>query len=328
MGYTTLHQCVTDLERHGHLVRIDAEIDPNQDMAAIQRRAFAKKAPAMLFTRVKGCAFPMLANLFGTKERIHFIFRDTLPTLEFLFAVKADPLLALRKPWKACRLPYMLWNALPRHGKVRWRGSVLECRGQISDLPKLVSWPNDGGPFITLPLVYSEHPTKLGRKNSNLGMYRVQLGGNDYVPNEEVGLHYQIHRGIGEHHSAALKQGIPLPVRIFVGGPPAMTLAAVMPLPEGLSELHFAGALGGKRIAMTDMPDACNVPAWAYADFCISGHILPECKAEGPFGDHLGYYSLAHPFPVLKVTSVYHRKNAIWPFTSVGRPPQEDTLFG
>ncbi len=326
--YTSLQQCVADLEKYEHLVRIDTPVDAHQEIAAIQRRAFEKKAPALLFTNVKNCAFPMLANLFATKERIHFIFRHTLPALEFLFKVKADPLLAMKKPWKALSLPRVLFHALPR--KVS-QGPVLACKGHISDLPQLISWPMDGGPFITLPLVYSEHPLKKGFMGSNLGMYRVQLSGNDYISNEEVGLHYQIHRGMGGHHMAALEQGEPLPVRIFVGGPPAMTLSAVMPLPENLSELFFAGALGGRRIAMiaaSAVNDGCDLPLWAQADFCISGHIMPQCKDEGPFGDHLGYYSLAHPFPVLKVSSVYHKKDAIWPFTSVGRPPQEDTLFG
>ncbi len=326
--YSSLKHCVDDLEKHGHLIRIDTLVDANQEIALIQRRAFAKKAPAMLFTKVKGCSFPMVANLFATKERLQFIFRKSLPTLEFLFKVKADPSLALKKPWKALSLPPMLYHALPK--KVR-HGSVLDCQAKLTDLPQLISWPRDGGPFITLPLVYSEHPEKSGFMGSNLGMYRVQMGGNDYIPNEEVGLHYQMHRGIGAHHMKALEQGKPLPVRIFVGGPPAMTLSAVMPLPENLSELFFAGALGSKRIAMIGadaVKDGCNLPLWADADFCISGHILPECKKEGPFGDHLGYYSLEHPFPVLKVDSIFHRKDAIWPFTSVGRPPQEDTLFG
>ncbi len=326
--YTSLRQCVDDLEKHGHLIRIDTPVDANQEIALIQRRAFAHKAPAMLFTRVKNCAFPMLANAFATKERMHFIFRHTLPTLEFLFKVKADPLLAGKKPWKALRLPRMLFHALPK--KVQ-QGPVMQCRAKVSDLPQLISWPMDGGPFITLPLVYSESPEKPGFMGSNLGMYRVQLGGNDYIQDEEVGLHYQIHRGIGAHHMKALEQGIPLPVRIFVGGPPAMTLSAVMPLPENLSELFFAGALGGRRITMISADaanDGCALPLWADADFCISGHIMPQCKTEGPFGDHLGYYSLQHPFPVLKISSVFHRQDAIWPFTSVGRPPQEDTLFG
>lgn len=323
MGYATLAACVEDLERDGHLVRIAAEVDPNLEMASIQRRAFRAKAPALLFTRVKGCSFPMVANLYGTKERIHYIFRDSLARLEFLFKVKADPLEALRRPWKSLSLPRALWHALPHSVK---RGSVTECRTTLAELPQLTSWPKDGGAFVTLPLVYSEHPGKPGYAASNLGMYRVQLGGNAYE-SDEVGMHYQIHRGIGPHHSEALRRGRRLPVNVFVGGPPAMTLAAVMPLPEGISELHFAGVLGGMRIPMLRRGDV-PLPMLADADFCLCGHILPQCKPEGPFGDHLGYYSLAHDFPVVQVSHVFHRRGAIWPFTSVGRPPQEDTLFG
>jgi len=158
-------------------------------------------------------------------------------------------------------------------------------------------------------------------------MYRVQLSGNQYVSNREVGLHYQIHRGIGVHHAAAIRRGEPLRASVFVGGPPALTVAAVMPLPEGLAELAFAGVLGGRRVSMVAVEGGLPMPA--EADFVITGTIDPETrKLEGPFGDHLGYYSLAHEFPVLRVETVYHRQGAIWPFTSVGRPPQEDTTFG
>ena len=171
-----------------------------------------------------------------------------------------------------------------------------------------------------------------GWQNSNLGMYRVQLDGEAYEPNREVGLHYQIHRGIGVHHTAALQRREQLPLSVFVGGTPAMTLAAVMPLPEGLSELIFAGALAGHRIPMIRQPrgDTAGVSVvYGEADFCIQGSIDPQrTLPEGPFGDHLGYYSLVHPFPVLDVDRVTHRRDPIWPFTVVGRPPQEDTTFG
>ncbi len=333
MSYASLAECVADLEKHGRLVRIDTPLDAHQEIAAIQRRAFLHKAPALLFTRVKNCAFPMLANLFGTRERIHFLFRHTLPALEFLFKVKADPRKILRAPWKALSLPRVLYHALQRKLLCTNRANtVFACQARIEDLPQLVSWPQDGGAFVTLPLVYSEHPHAPSAFSSNLGMYRVQLSGNDYALNKEVGLHYQMHRGIAEHHMAALQEGKPLEVHIFVGGAPAMTLAAVMPLPDNMSELLFAGALGGRRIVMSVPPHANAaqgaLPAWEGADFCICGTLMPQCKPEGPFGDHLGYYSLTHDFPALKVEQVYHRKDAIWPFTSVGRPPQEDTMFG
>ncbi len=323
MGYRTLAACVADLEKTGQLIRVTAEVDPYLEIAAIQRRAFRAKAPALLFTNVKGCAFPMAANLYGTRERIQYIFRDTLRTVEQIFRLKRDPVEGLRRPWRCLGVPGALWHMLPK--TVR-QGSALECSTTLDRLPQLVSWPRDGGSFITLPLVYTEDPDKPGCAGSNLGMYRVQLRGNGYLPNVEVGLHYQIHRGIGAHHAAALRRGEPLRVNIFVGGPPAMTLAAVMPLPEGLSELFFAGVLAGFRMPMIRRPGA--LPVLADADFCISGVVLPGLKPEGPFGDHLGYYSLRHDFPVLRVESVHHRAEAVWPFTSVGRPPQEDTLFG
>ena len=207
-------------------------------------------------------------------------------------------------------------------------GPILAHETTISQLPQLVSWPKDGGAFITLPQVYTEDAGQPGWRHSNLGMYRVQLSGNQYVPDRRLGLHYQIHRGIGVHHAAALGKGVPFRVNIFVGGPPALTLAAVMPLPEGMPELAFAGALGGRRVRLIDRNDGF-LPLAADADFCITGTVEPdEVLPEGPFGDHLGYYSLQHPFPVFRVDKVYHRPDALWPFTVVGRPPQEDTSFG
>jgi 4-hydroxy-3-polyprenylbenzoate decarboxylase len=184
----------------------------------------------------------------------------------------------------------------------------------------------DGGAFVTLPQVYTEDAEKPGIGNANLGMYRIQLSGNDYILNKEIGLHYQLHRGIGVHQTKANLKGQPLKVSCFVGGPPAHSVAAVMPLPEGMSEMNFAGVLAGKRFGYTYKDGFCISTD---ADFVITGEVYPgENKPEGPFGDHLGYYSLQHPFPLMKVHKVYARKNAIWAFTVVGRPPQEDTSFG
>ena len=196
----------------------------------------------------------------------------------------------------------------------------------IDKLPLIKHWEKDGGAFVTLPQVYTEDADKPGIMNSNLGMYRIQLTGNDYILNKEIGLHYQLHRGIGVHQAKANKLGKPLKVSIFIGGPPSHTLAAVMPLPEGLSEATFAGALGKRRFRYTYKDGFC---VSTDADFVITGEVFPnENKPEGPFGDHLGYYSLKHDFPLMKVHKVYHRKDAIWAFTAVGRPPQEDTSFG
>ena len=319
-----LAQCLADLESSGELVRITQEVDPNLEIAAIQRRVYQVQGPALLFTRVKGCSFPMAGNIFGTLNRARFIFRDTLRALERLVELKVTPVQLLRRPWKFTGLPKAMRNLVPK--KVA-TGPVLAKETDILSLPQLRSWPKDGGAYITLPQVYTESMKKPGFAHSNIGMYRVQLSGGSYKPNEEVGLHYQIHRGIGYHHAQAISAKVPLRVNVFVGGPPAMTIAAIMPLPESVPEIFFAGVLGGHRIKMVARGDA--LPILAEADFCLSGYVEPERQLpEGPFGDHLGYYSLVHDFPVLKVERVFHRQNAIWPFTTVGRPPQEDSVFG
>jgi 4-hydroxy-3-polyprenylbenzoate decarboxylase len=324
MGYRNLQECVRDLERCGQLVRIETEIDPHLQAAEIQRRVYRAQGPALFYARVKGCGFPMVSNLFGTRERTRFLFRDTLESVRRLIALKIDPADAWKRPWHYRHVPAALWSMRPKRVQ---GGPVLQNRTTIDQLPRLVSWPQDAGAFITLPEVYTENADRPGFSQSNLGMYRIQISGGRYAANREVGLHYQIHRSIGVHHAAAIRRGERLRVNVFVGGTPAMILAAVMPLPEGLSELTFAGALAGRRIPMASV--AGQLPVYAEADFCISGTVDPDkLLPEGPFGDHLGYYSLAHEFPVLDVDAVYHRTGAIWPFTVVGRPPQEDTSFG
>jgi 4-hydroxy-3-polyprenylbenzoate decarboxylase len=324
MTHRTLTDAVADLERHGHLVRVDHPVDPQLEMAEIQRRLYARGGPAVLFTAPAGTRFPMLANLFGTLDRTRFLFRHTIPTVKKLVALKADPGGAAKQFWRYWDLPFQALKTLPKFVRT---GPVQANRIPLAQLPQLVCWPNDGGAFVTLPLVYTEHPDRPGWQKSNLGMYRVQISGNRYDPEREVGMHYQIHRGIGVHHAAAVKRGERLRVNVCVGGPPALTVSAVMPLPEGMPELAFAGALGGRRVRMVKAANGLPMPA--DCDFVISGFIDPaRTKPEGPFGDHLGYYSLVHDFPVMTVDAVYHRPGAIWPFTVVGRPPQEDTSFG
>jgi 4-hydroxy-3-polyprenylbenzoate decarboxylase len=324
MGYKSLAECVSDLEKHGHLIRIKEEVDPYLEMAAIHMRVYDQHGPAILFERVKGSKFPAVSNLFGTLERSKFMFRDSLAQVEQLVNLRSDPVKALKSPLKLPGLAFTALTALPL--KQRFVKSLFE-KTTIDALPQIVNWPMDGGPFVTMPQVYTEDPDKSGILNANLGMYRIQLAGNEYKLNEEIGLHYQIHRGIGVHQSRANAKGQPLKVSIFVGGPPSHPLAAVMPLPEGLSEMTFAGAVGNRRFRYFYDDEGFCISA--DADFVITGIVEPnETKPEGPFGDHLGYYSLTHPFPVMKVHNVYHRKDAIWSFTVVGRPPQEDTSFG
>ncbi len=326
MGYNSLAACVADLEKHGHLVRVKELVDPHLEMASLHLRAYEKQGPALFFENIKGCKYPAVSNLFGTLDRSRFIFRDTLEQVKRMVDIKSDPMMALKHPLGYLKTGMAAMSALP----MRVSASSIKrfSKIQISDLPKIVNWPIDGGPFITMPQVYSENIQRAGVMNANVGMYRIQLSGNDYIENQEIGLHYQLHRGIGIHQSKAMAAGQPLKVSIFVGGPPAHPLAAVMPLPEGLSELTFAGALAGRRFRY--FYDSEGFCVSADADFVITGTVHPfETKNEGPFGDHLGYYSLTHQFPLLRVHSVYQKKdNPIWSFTVVGRPPQEDTSFG
>ena len=324
MGFRSLRSCVESLRSEGQAVVVDHPVDPHLEIAEIQRRLFRAGGPAVLFAKPKGSDFPVLVNLYGTKRRVERIFADTLDRVRRLVELKLDPTAALRNPLRYCRSPLDALTMLPK--RVR-SGPALTRSIPLSRLPQVVSWPGDGGPFITLPAVYTEHPDRPGTKHSNLGMYRVQLAGNAYDRDREVGLHYQLHRGIGVHHAAALARGEALRVAIFVGGSPALPVSAVMPLPEGLSELTFAGALAGHRIPM--IARAGRPAVYADADFVIEGTVRPgTTKPEGPFGDHLGYYARQHEFPLLEVDHVWHREGAIWPVTVVGRPPQEDTLFG
>lgn len=324
MKHRSTRDVVQDLRNGGRLLEIDDEVDPYLEMAEIQRRVYARGGPGLLFNNVRGSRFPAASNLFASLDQARYLFRTTLESVRRLIEIKLDPSALPKHPMRYAGVPLTALRMLPRGVR---GGAVQADRCRISDLPMIQCWPDDGGAFVTLPQVLSDDPTAPGNlMRVNLGMYRVQLSGNDYIPDREVGLHYQIHRGMGVHHRAALDAGKPLRVVISVGGSPAMSLAAVMPLPEGLTELTFGGALAGRRIAMIKGDHA---PVYSDADFAIVGTIDPtQTKREGPFGDHLGYYSLEHPFPVMKVDHVWHRKDAIWPFTVVGRPPQEDTTFG
>lgn len=323
MSYKSLRDCVKDLEKHGRLLRIKTEVDPNLEMAEIHRRIHDAKGPAILFERVKGSSFQALSNLYATPEQTRFIFRHTLDAVQKVIELKIDPIQLLKQPLRYFKTPFTALTGLP---KKAWRKPILYGKTSIGQLPQVKSWGMDGGAFVTLPQVFSMAPHSNDIMKSNLGMYRIQLSGNDYIPDEEIGLHYQLHRGIGVHHTAYNQSEEPFRVTVFVGGPPSNAFSAIMPLPENLSELTFAGLLNGRRFRHFKHN---GYTLSAEADFCITGTILKNTKKkEGPFGDHLGYYSLAHDFPVMKVDGVYHRKDPIWHFTVVGRPPAEDSNFG
>lgn len=324
MSYPSLEACLLDLEKAGHLIRIKEEVDPHLEMAAIHLRVYEMGGPAILYENVKGSKFRAVSNLFGTLERSKFIFRKSLPAVKKLIKLRANPLEAIKHPIDNFTAGLAAIKALPLKNPIKQPVKYQEIN--ISDLPLIKHWKNDGGAFVTLPQVYTEDIDKPGIFNANLGMYRIQLTGNDYTLNKEIGLHYQLHRGIGVHQTKANKKGQPLKVSCFIGGPPSHSVAAVMPLPEGISEMTFAGLLGSRRFRYAYDDGFCLSTD---ADFVITGEVYPnENKPEGPFGDHLGYYSLQHPFPLMRVHKVYAKKDAIWAFTVVGRPPQEDTSFG
>ena len=323
MKVSLLRSVLAKLKSSGELITINEEIDPNLDIATRHLQEFRNKGKALLFKKVKGSKYSAVSNIFGTLYRSKLLFpKGILEDIKALIEFKINPLSAFKNPIKSIKIIYKVYYAIPK--KVNFPSNFEEIK--ISDLPQIKSWPNDGGAFITLPQVYSESVDKPGLFNSNLGMYRIQMSGNEYINDKEIGMHYQIHRGIGVHHKQAIKINQPLKVSIFVGGHPAHTFAAVMPLPEGIPEISFAGVLAKRRFRYA-LKDGYLIST--DADFVICGEIYEnDLKPEGPFGDHLGYYSLKHSFPFVRVKHVYAKKDGIWPFTVVGRPPQEDSQFG
>jgi 4-hydroxy-3-polyprenylbenzoate decarboxylase len=322
--YRSMEHCVRDLDKHGQLLRIQSEVDPNLEMAEIHRRIFDAQGPAILFEKVKGSPFRAVSNIYGTYDRTSFLFRHTLEKVKRVVELKADPTRFLKDPMRYLGAPFTAITALPMRSILST--PVTYRKTTIDQLPQIKSWSMDGGAFVTLPQVFTEDPDHPSMMRSNIGMYRIQLSGNEYKMNEEIGLHYQLHRGIGVHHTRYNELNKPFKASVFVGGLPSHAFSAIMPLPEGLSEMTFAGMLAGRRFRYTRRN---GFVLSSDADFVITGTIEKNRKLpEGPFGDHLGYYSLAHDFPVMKVENVYHRKNAIWHFTVVGRPPAEDSSFG
>ena len=319
-----MKDCVLDLEKHGHLLRIKTEVDPNLEIGEIHRRVFDAKGPALFFEKIKGSPFKGVSNIYGTFDRTDFLFRHTMEKVQKVIELKADPANFLKNPFRYLSAPFTALSALPM--KSFGKPPVMYGETTIGQLPQIKSWPDDGGAFVTMPQVCTMPPDNDDVMKSNLGMYRIQLSGNDYIQDKEIGLHYQLHRGIGVHHTAYNKIDKPFKASVFIGGPPSHAFSAIMPLPEGLSEMTFAGMLAGRRFRYKKLNG--NIIS-GDADFCITGTIVKnKKKREGPFGDHLGYYSLEHDFPVMEVDKVYHRKDAIWHFSIVGRPPQEDSSFG
>ena len=312
------------LEREQDLAFIDAEVDPYLELAEVHRRVIADGGPALLFRRVKGSRYPVVTNLFGTERRIGLAFGSKPEALVHRAVHVAESLMPPR-PSELWRQKSLALEALRLGTRRVRRAPVLEVvdrPARLDELPVLTTWQEDGGPFVTLPLVYTEHPTT---GKHNLGMYRVQR-----YDAATTGMHWQIHKGGGFHYHEAEKVGAELPVTVFLGGPPALILSAIAPLPEDVPELVLASVLAGEKIRVADSPlEGHPHRLVAEAEFALAGRVPPrERRPEGPFGDHYGYYSLRHDYPVFRVEAVFHRKDAIYPATVVGKPRQEDFFIG
>ncbi len=321
MSFPDLRAFLDRLRRDGDLVEVSVPVHPAHEAAEIHRRVVAAGGPALLFTRPTGADFPLVTNLFGTARRAELAFgerpqrfiRRLVETVETALPPTIGSL------WGARDVGAQVLKVGLRRGR---RGPVTEVVTddvRLDRLPALTTWPEDGGPFITLPLVFTEHPDGRGH---NLGMYRLQV--HDAT---STGMHWQIGKGGGFHYRVAEDRGESLPVTVFLGGPPALTLAAIAPLPENVPELLLASLIAGERLGLVE--GAGPHPLVAGAEFALMGSVAPNVRRpEGPFGDHYGYYSLTHDYPVFQVSRIARRRDAIFPATVVGKPRQEDFFIG
>jgi UbiD family decarboxylase len=309
------------LRKESELIEVEAEVDPYLEIAEIHRRVIGLGGPALLFKNVKGSSFPVATNLFGSKRRLELAFgRRPLDYVAGLVRAAEELTPTLKKLWSVKGL---LAQTARIGTKTVKEAPILEkCMTppRLTELPMLTSWETDGGPFVTLPLVYTEHPAGRGH---NLGMYRIQR-----YDDTTTGVHWQIHKGGGFHYHEAEQRNENLPMTLLIGGPPALMMAAIAPLPENIPELMLASMLMGGKLPMVADPQGGHAMP-AYVEFAAKGFVAPHIRQpEGPFGDHYGYNSLQHDYPVFQVERLYHRKDAIYPATVVGRPRQEDFYIG
>jgi UbiD family decarboxylase len=321
LSFPDLRAFIDRLRRDGDLVTVEAPVDANLEVAEIHRRVIAAGGPALLFSNVARSDFRLVTNLFGTARRAELAFGERPLRLVRRLVELAETLL----PPTAAGL----WNArdvgleLLKVGTRRAGGGPVLDRvtgtGGLDRLPVLTCWPEDGGPFITLPLVYTTHPDRRGH---NLAVYRMQVHGP-----RTAGMHWQIGKGGGYHYAVAEGRGQALPATVFLGGPPALILSAVAPLPENVPELLLASLIAGERLPQVHGQGPH--PLIASAEFALIGEVPPRVRQpEGPFGDHYGYYSLRHDYPVFALQRMAYRADALFPATVVGKPRQEDFFIG
>ncbi len=320
--HADLREFIACLRREGEIVEIDAEVDPVLEAPEVHRRVIAAGGPALLFRNPKGADFPLVTNLFGNARRVELAFGPR--PRAFIEEVAKLPEELMPPSLGALWQKRGLFKDLARVGlKRRGAGPVTEevmSPARLDRLPVLKTWIEDGGRFITLPLVYTEHPETGGH---NLGMYRLQVHDE-----QTTGMHFQIGKGGGFHFGLAEEAGRNLPANVFIGGPPALILSAIAPLPENVPELLLASLVMGKKLPLARSSRG-PLPLAAGAEFVLVGEIQAGVRRpEGPFGDHYGYYSLEHDYPVFKLNAIHHRRDAIYPATVVGKPRQEDFFIG
>ncbi len=319
--FSDLRGFIERLRRDGDLAVVETEVDPHLEVAEIHRRVVAAGGPALLFTRPRAASFPLVTNLFGTARRAGLAFGSRPLRLIRRLVDLAETLLppTPAKLWGARDLALQALRVGTRHRRSAPVTEVVTSEPRLDRLPVLTTWPEDGGPFVTLPLVYTEHPAT---GVPNLGMYRLQV----HDP-RTTGMHWQIGKGGGFHYSVAEAADRALPVTVFLGGPPALILAAIAPLPENVPEILLASLIAGHRLSTCEGPAEHRLIG--EAEFALIGRVPPRIRRpEGPFGDHYGYYSLTHDYPVFEVQSLAHRGDAIYPATVVGKPRQEDFFIG
>ncbi|MBS1816728.1 MAG: UbiD family decarboxylase [Acidobacteria bacterium] len=321
MSFPDLRTFIEQLRRNNDVVFIDAPVNPVEEAAEIHRRVIAANGPALIFRNVTGADFPLVTNLFGTARRAELAFGERplrlIKRLVHLVETILPPTPA--KIWGARDVGFELLKVGLKRGSGGPVTEVVTSDVRLDRLPAMTLWPEDGGPFVTLPLVYTQHPDGRG---PNLGMYRLHI--HDA---KTTGMHWQIGKGGGFHYQIAEARGQALPVTVFLGGPPALILSAIAPLPENVPEMMLASLIAGERLKLAEGPWAH--PLVANAEFALIGEVPPNVRRpEGPFGDHYGYYSLQHPYPVFNVKQIARRRDAMYPATVVGKPRQEDFFIG
>ncbi|TEB10735.1 menaquinone biosynthesis decarboxylase [Pelotomaculum propionicicum] len=326
MAFKDLGSYIAELEKRGLLKRIKTEVDANLEITEISDRVVKAGGPALLFENVKNYTMPVATNLFGTLERMELALGVTdLDQIgdELLAIIQPDEMPATFLD-KIKTLPKLarLSSFLPRNVKTGPCKEVINKNNpSLANIPVLKCWPDDGGPFITLPLVFTKDP-ETGRRN--VGMYRMQV--YDEIT---TGMHWHIHKDGAEHYRRRQDQNRGrMDVAVAVGADPAVIFSATAPLPAGIDEMLFAGFLRKEPVEMVKC-ETVDLEVPAQAEIILEGYVEPgETRLEGPFGDHTGYYSLADMYPVFHLTCVTHRKAPVYPATIVGRPPMEDAFIG